>query len=279
MLLGRPVHRGQGHGLVEGDEAPAMRYSYRKQVSIGHLAWPVQAGAVHDLRVEHADITRPERVVSAAAGSAQQVDSLRRRNRARVAGLTDDPHEAVFRDRSRRPPRCDFAVEPVTGTTMIDVIAVEQRQKDIDVEQRPLHSASSSLSRSISALEMAAPRRGRGLKPCRSVPASASWRSCPVSAWRARSESTAPVVRFSRRARSCTASSTSSSMLSVVRMHVMLVHVTWRQPLHLLFVALAFASLRLELQRCVFNCNDELSSRRQIRSTTSAMESSTRVGR
>jgi len=43
-----------------------------------------------------------------------------------------------------------------------------------------------------------------------------------VSAWRARSESTASALRCSRRARSLTASSTSSSSDKVVRKHLML---------------------------------------------------------
>ena len=46
----------------------------------------------------------------------------------------------------------------------------------------------------------------------------------PVSAWRARSDSTSPAVRFSRRARSLIARRTSSSSVSVVRTHLMLMH-------------------------------------------------------
>ena len=76
----------------------------------------------------------------------------------------------------------------------------------------------------MSVFETAGPRWGRGEKPCRADRDSVTVRGVPVSAWRARSESTSPAVRRSRLARSRTANSTSSSMLSVVRTHVMLVH-------------------------------------------------------
>jgi len=45
---------------------------------------------------------------------------------------------------------------------VIDVIAVEERQEHVDVEQRTPHSGSSSRSWSISAFEIAAPRLGNG---------------------------------------------------------------------------------------------------------------------
>jgi hypothetical protein len=48
---------------VEGDEVSAVRDCQREQVGVGDLTWVVQPRAVHDRRVEHADVAGPERMV------------------------------------------------------------------------------------------------------------------------------------------------------------------------------------------------------------------------
>ncbi len=110
---------------------------------------------------------------------------------------------------------------------MIDMCLVDERKEDVDVEQRPGHEPSSSLNRSTSELVTGRPRDARTVNPflevCRPL-------TFAVSAARARSERTSPAVRSSRRARSFTASSTSSSIDKVVRMHLMLRHLTYSGP-------------------------------------------------
>lgn len=61
------------------------------------------------------------------------------------------------------------------ATAVIDMVAVEQREEHVYVEQRPFHSGSSSRSRSMSAFEIATPRGGRGTKPWWSVPLGRCW--------------------------------------------------------------------------------------------------------
>jgi transposase InsO family protein len=51
------------------------------------------------------------------------------------------------------------------GCEVIDMVADEQGQQDVDVQQCAPHTASSSRSRSISAFEIASPRCGSGSNP------------------------------------------------------------------------------------------------------------------
>jgi hypothetical protein len=48
---------------------------------------------------------------------------------------------------------------------VVDVIAVEQCDKDIDVQQGTRHTDSSSRSRSMRALDTAGPRCSKGSRP------------------------------------------------------------------------------------------------------------------
>jgi len=102
------------------------------------------------------------------------------------------------------------------------VVGVEERDQNVDVQQPPRQYASSSRSRSITSLVTIPPRLGNGRNPYNDLGSLTLAGSAPVRALRASSEMTRPAVFRSRRAKSLAARSTSSSMSSVVRMHLML---------------------------------------------------------
>jgi hypothetical protein len=76
------------------------------------LAMPVQPRVIGQLVVEQAHRTRPELMMFGGGGAGQSCDRLRRRNRAGIPGLADDPDEAVLSDRARRPAVDDLGTEP-----------------------------------------------------------------------------------------------------------------------------------------------------------------------
>src|SRR5262249_34349516 len=166
--------------LFEGDEPAVVCGGQCEQVGVGDLLGPVYPPAVDERAVEQADRARPELVVLEARGAGEQVHGLAWWDGAGIAGLADDPHEAVLGDRARGPAVLYLGVDPVAGELVIDMVAVEQSQQDVDVQQRASHTASSSRSRSISAFEIASPRCGSGSNPwkdsaARSASAGASW--------------------------------------------------------------------------------------------------------
>jgi hypothetical protein len=61
--------------------------------------------------------------------------------------------------------KSDQGIDPSANTMVVDVIAVEQCDKDIDVQQGTRHTASSSRSRSMRALDTVGPRCSKGSKP------------------------------------------------------------------------------------------------------------------
>src|SRR5262249_26050700 len=143
--------------------------------------------------------------------------------RVRVVGMRHDPHASVLRDRTGCPAGAGSGSEPAEGLHVHRMILVEERDEDVHVEQRAHQKASSSRNLSICSLVTIPPRLGNGRNPCTALDPRAAGVGA-VNALRVSSEMTAPAVFFSRRASSLAARSTSSSMSSVVRMHLMLLH-------------------------------------------------------
>src|SRR5271166_297727 len=108
---------------------------------------PVQARVVDKLVVEQADRTWPVLVMFGRCGACQPADRLSRWHRAGVSRLADDSNEAVLSYCTRCPAVDDLGVDPPASTLVVDVIAVEQCDKHIDVQQGARPPASPSRSR------------------------------------------------------------------------------------------------------------------------------------
>lgn len=80
-------------------------------------------------------------------------------------GLTDNADEAVLGYRAGRPAVNNLGVEPLANAPVIDVIAVEERDQNVDVQQSACPTASSSRNLSTSAFDIAGPRWPNGSKP------------------------------------------------------------------------------------------------------------------
>ena len=68
-------------------------------------------------------------------GVGQSPDGIPRRHRAGIAWLAADSHEAVLCDGARRPAVSNLVLEPVSGLFMLDVVAIQQSEEHVDVEQ------------------------------------------------------------------------------------------------------------------------------------------------
>jgi hypothetical protein len=213
-------HSTGRHGRIERDEPAVVADRKGKQIEVGHLFWPMNPGAVEHGIIEQADVAGPELMMRGNAGLTQQRERLRRRYGTWIARLADDPDKAVLRHWTRRPSVHDLRVKPLPGPAVVNMVCVDERQQDVDVEEGAAHSPSSSRSRSINAFVTASPRGDSVGKLKRPDSTSAG----AVKPCRATSERTAPADLFSRRALSFTASRTSSSMSRVVRMNLMLAH-------------------------------------------------------
>src|SRR2546421_6023840 len=144
--------------LVERDEAAFICCSQGEQVGVGHLLGSMYPRAVEYCRIEDAHRAGPILMVFGSRGLSEQIKSLTGWNRAGVAGLADDPHESVLGDRAGGPPVFNLVADPRAGSPVVNVIAVEERQQHVDIQQRSAQTASSSRSRSMSSLETALPR-------------------------------------------------------------------------------------------------------------------------
>ena len=161
----RSFDGGERDRAVEGDEAAAVGDREGEEVSVGHLTGTVEKLPVDRARVEQARVAGPEGVVPAACRAGEAIDRRGDRHGARIARLAHDAHETVLGDRAGSPARGDLLFQPGPGAAVVGVVGVEQRDEDVDVEERPHPSGSSSRRRSIRSFEITAPRRGSGSKP------------------------------------------------------------------------------------------------------------------
>ena len=158
----RPDDRFERDRPVEGHESAAMGDRQREEVGVGDLAGAVNSRPVEDLLVEQAQLARPELMVLALRGARQAGDRERRRHRARIPRLADHAHEAVLGQCARSPAVMNLRPEPEAGPGVIDVIRIEERDEDVDVEERPhgeaLRLAGVARRRSVAPFTRARPR-------------------------------------------------------------------------------------------------------------------------
>src|SRR5260370_2773798 len=108
---------------------------------------------------------------------------------------------------------------------MMGMVKIKQQNQNIDIEKRPLQLLSSSRSRSIISLVTIVPRCVKGRNPRKtSLAVGFADKVSFTIPRRASSDSTRPAVLRSRRASSLAACKTSSSISSVVLMHLMIDH-------------------------------------------------------
>ena len=128
------MNSAEGYRLVQCCEPAAVRGGERKEIGVGDLSMAMEASVVDEVLVEQAHRTRPKLVIVGCRGAGQLSDRLRRGHRAGVSGLADDSNEAVLSYCTGRPAVHDLGVDPPANALVVDVIAVQQRNQDINVQ-------------------------------------------------------------------------------------------------------------------------------------------------
>ena len=136
VFAGGSPNRVGGDRSIEGDESSAAMDRQREEVEIGELAGPVDAVMSRDGLVEQTHRIRPELMFRARAGACQLRQRHRGRNGVRVRRLRENPHASVLGDRARCPAALCIGHQPRSRRAMILVATIEQRDDDVDVEQR-----------------------------------------------------------------------------------------------------------------------------------------------
>lgn len=88
---------------------------------------------VDNASIDHTHRAGPEDVVLGSNGATEELRSLARWEPVGIAWLADDSDEAVLSNRARSPAVRDLRFDPLTCPRMVDVIAVKQGQKDVNV--------------------------------------------------------------------------------------------------------------------------------------------------
>jgi hypothetical protein len=125
-----------GHCIIERNETPAMPHCERKQIDIGNLSRTMDARGIHGAFVEQAQVIRPEFMQRVFARFAKPFSHRHYGKGIRVTRMRHDSYASVLGDWTRRPTVSSVVGKPIAGTPVQRVIGVEQRNQDVDVEQR-----------------------------------------------------------------------------------------------------------------------------------------------
>lgn len=208
-------HRLRGYALIERCKLSFMRLRQSQQITIGNVSRVEKARRIYILAVQQRNIVRPEGMSRQFAKRSQQIShNCGRTRRIRIAGMTDNTQNSIFRQRACRPGAMPFGGKPGMCSIVLDVRWVNQSDQYIHVQQKPAHGSSS-------------PRRCTSSDVTRCVSLRTLSRGTPFrvlafvsggeSARRAKQEITSPTDFFSITAISFAALKTSSSITSVVR--------------------------------------------------------------
>ena len=155
-----------GDGLVEGDETAVVMHSKGEQVEVGQLGWPVNVVVAECVWIGNAEIVRPKCMVRRGGGFVQAFGRLRYGDGSYVTGLGDDANKSILGERTGRPSKMDVLLQPGIRLLVMLMDRIKQRDQDVDVEQRPHQTPSSSRNRSIISLVTILPgTSGKGLNP------------------------------------------------------------------------------------------------------------------
>src|ERR1700735_2345946 len=163
----RSSHRAQRDGAVEGSEAAAVFHGKRQQIQVGDLIGSKNAAWIEDGGVRDREVVWPEHVVGRFDLFGETTDSLGCRQRRAISSLRDNSCKAVLGQRARGPAILLIGLPPPLGALEMHMVGLQQRQKKVDVEQRP-HGQTSSSSHFLTISDvMIWPVRGSRRKPLR----------------------------------------------------------------------------------------------------------------
>ena len=107
-----------------------------QKIAICNLTRTQHRVPAHPPGIEDTDVIGPEFMPLGVDGLAQSSGDAARWHRIRVGWLRHDADDAVLRERARGPTLADIRAQPTGGQRMVNMLRVEQRDQDIDIQQR-----------------------------------------------------------------------------------------------------------------------------------------------
>ena len=211
---GSPARHQASDPSVQSRQHATPTFRQGEKVGIRDLPVADERDIIQKFRGRDGNIVLPEDVVRKSHDATQQANGFLRALGVRYRGrIGRHPHKTALRERAGGPTGRLVSPKPSESGVMMDVSRPGERNEQIDVEQVG-HPASSRAFWTTSSVMGRAPRETEKTgKPA----SSASW-GRGASPRRARSEITSPRLFPAASDRLRAASSTSSSMLRVVRM-------------------------------------------------------------
>jgi hypothetical protein len=186
------AHFRNWNGAIESRQASAALHRQSEQVDVGQLAMARGCSRCKEIGVSEGDVIGPETMPAAAAEGPEVLEQGHHLGRGlRVGRIPQHAEEPVLGQWARGPAASAVFCEPVVSRLVVNVIRIEKRHQDVDVEERDSTHGSSRrrFTRAIVGLGLPAGRRGKSGTPLRT-----SGGATGSNAFRASSDSTCPAV-------------------------------------------------------------------------------------
>ena len=131
------AERRQRNVLIECGQASVVACSKSDEVQISKMAASMNAISQKELRIAQRQRVRPESVICLRCKSREASNQIGRYKTAArtISGIRHDSNHAIFYQRAARPTFCKVFAPPVVRSVVKNVVAVQQCNQHIDVEQ------------------------------------------------------------------------------------------------------------------------------------------------
>ncbi len=137
-------HCRQSDGTVKSNQSTAVFLGQAEQIDIGQSSW-----CKNPLRIEAAGIAqrngiRPKGMFRNSHRGREPARNLRHRQTAGIAWLGHHANAAILRDGASRPAERPILRHPGVGRFVMHMRCVEERDQQVDIQQRNHASLDSS---------------------------------------------------------------------------------------------------------------------------------------
>ena len=137
-------HRVCDQTLVERRQLSAARDGECEQITVSHLRGIEKTTSIKALLIKKGDLVRPEFMAGQSPQGCQQLCNCSgSARRVRVSGITYDAQETILCERAGCPGLLAARCEPFVCAVMLNVRGIDERDQNIDVEEKPRHGNSS----------------------------------------------------------------------------------------------------------------------------------------
>jgi hypothetical protein len=134
-MIGAVRHGINNQALIKSGKLAIASDGQRQQIAVGDLSGVQQPNGVNPILIQKIDVGRPENMTRESAQVAQVGDNAGgSATGVGIAGVAQDPRDCGLGKRTARKGVLTVFREPGVRPIVMDVVGVQERDEDVDVQ-------------------------------------------------------------------------------------------------------------------------------------------------